>query len=358
MTNQSTAWNDRAINYHVDLSVVIGRFQGPHNGHKTLFDAARKAAPHNLCLVGSSFIARDTRNPFTFGERREMLEASVAKGFAISPIVDDLYNDQVWVGSVQTQIDRALEEKGLNPKTTRVGIVGHHKDATSYYLDMFKGKNYTNIEVPSEIDVDATSIREWLFNDKTISCDVLPDTVLHYLLDWSKNKHEIYKNLRGEYKFMEEYKKQFAGLKYPPKFVCVDAAVICHGHILLIKRRSFPGKGLWALPGGHLNDNETIMQGIIRELIEETKIKIDPTFLLASMKGFPRVFDAPRRSLRGRTISHAGLFVLNTESLPKVKGDDDAERARWFKFSEFYDMSEKMFEDHYSMVNYMIGRAG
>jgi bifunctional NMN adenylyltransferase/nudix hydrolase len=357
--NKSWSDKDALPNNKFDLSVVIGRFQPFHNGHKYLLATADALSENKLVLVGSSFKARDTRNPFTFRERHGMIHSVVGDKWNILPIVDDLYNDQVWVGSVQSQIHMVLEDKGIDPKTARVAIVGHTKDSTSYYLRMFPG--YTMVDPGSAGDLDATDIREKLLTrqfEKVNKSFILPFCVGQLIENWTKHNSETYETLCGEYDFVEKYKQQFSNLPYPPVFVTCDAVVICHGHILLVKRRSHPGKGLWALPGGFLNQNETILQGIMRELKEETRIKVDLILLQASMKGFPRVFDHPKRSLRGRTITHAGLFVLDQETLPRVRGDDDAEKAQWIPLAEFYDgFREKMFEDHDSIINYMVGRA-
>ena len=126
--------------------------------------------------------------------------------------------------------------------------------------------------------------------------------------------------------------------------------------ILLVKRRMAPGKGLWALPGGFLGANERLEDSMLRELEEETRIKVSKDLLRASIKG-NHVFDHPARSTRGRTITHAYLIVLNELKNPRVRGSDDAERAKWVPISEFYGMSEEMFEDHYSIGSYMINRA-
>ena len=64
----------------------------------------------------------------------------------------------------------------------------------------------------------------------------------------------------------------------------VDAVVVQSGHILLVKRGDMPGKGLWALPGGFLNQEETMLDGAIRELKEETKIKVPVPVLKGSIK--------------------------------------------------------------------------
>ena len=98
---------------------------------------------------------------------------------------------------------------------------------------------------------------------------------------------------------------------------------------------------------------------MIRELIEETRIKIDHRILRANIRNV-QVFDAPDRSLRGRTITHAGLIVLNEPKLPQVRGSDDAEKAKWIPISQLYtnDMRMKMYEDHWSIASYMINRVG
>lgn len=351
-------WVDKDAPDQFELAVVIGRFEPPHIGHMGLFNKAADISSHRLILVGSSFIARNIKNPFTFEERQAMLSRTTERlgKFDIAPVMDDLYNDQLWVGNVQTQIDIALEERGLDKKTSRVAIVGHRKDASSFYLDFFP--NYSLIEVSSTFGTSGTEIREQVFDKENgVPGGRMPVAVETFLQEWKAENPAIYDNLCGELEFIKQYKSQFADLAYPPVFVTADAVVICHGHILLVKRRSHPGKGLWALPGGFLNQNERIEQAIVRELVEETKIGVNETLLKASLKG-THVFDAPLRSLRGRTITHAGLFVINTPTLPKVKGSDDAEKAKWVPLSQFYEMTDELFEDHYSIGTYMIGRAG
>ena len=121
---------------------------------------------------------------------------------------------------------------------------------------------------------------------------------------------------------------------------------------MLIQRGGFPGKGLWALPGGFLNDEEKILDAVIRELKEETRIKVPAAVLRGSIVA-QKVFDDPHRSSRGRTIDHAFLFHLHENGLPKVKGDDDAAFAKWIPLSEV--KREMMFEDHFSIIENMTG---
>ena len=112
--------------------------------------------------------------------------------------------------------------------------------------------------------------------------------------------------------------------KYPRPAVTADCVVItseAEPRVLLIERGEEPFKGCWAIPGGFLNMDETTEQCAIRELEEETGLKIDK----ASQIGAYCKVD---RDPRGRTISVAYLAIVE---LPlEVSGQDDAAKAKWF----------------------------
>lgn len=353
MNTEPKSWNNKDAKSY-DLSVVIGRFQPFHNGHKCLIDFAEKIANHTLVLVGSSYIARNMKNPFTYEERESMIELC-HPNVEIGALVDDLYSNQVWIAQVQTAVYNYLTDLHGTSRGFRVAIVGHHKDESSWYLDAFPDYDYQEV---GPVTADGTTLREMLFGSVNPSVILnMPKDVRNYLCGWlNRNGDKEFKRLQEEFRFIRDYKKKWEAAPYAPTFVTTDAVVICNGHILLIKRRVAPGKGLWALPGGFLNQEETIADATIRELVEETRIKVSEATLRASVKG-QHVFDAPNRSLRGRTITHASLIVLNNKELPNVRGSDDAERAKWIPISKFYEMTEELYEDHYSIGTYMINRA-
>lgn len=93
--------------------------------------------------------------------------------------------------------------------------------------------------------------------------------------------------------------------------------------VLLIERGNEPYKGCWALPGGFLDMEETLEECAIRELEEETGLKV-------SIESIRQVgtYSRVNRDPRGRTISTAFIAVVDSP-LP-VKGQDDAARAEWF----------------------------
>ena len=95
--------------------------------------------------------------------------------------------------------------------------------------------------------------------------------------------------------------------------------------MLLIRRGRPPGRNLWALPGGFLDVDETLADGLRREVREETSLVLDRSEMREV-----RVFDAPRRSLRGRTVTHVYHYDLRRRSeRPRVAAGDDASEARW-----------------------------
>ena len=112
--------------------------------------------------------------------------------------------------------------------------------------------------------------------------------------------------------------------KYPRPAVTADCVVITseeEPQVLLIERGDEPFKGCWAIPGGFLNMDETTEQCAIRELEEETGLKIDQ----ASQIG---TYSKVDRDPRGRTISVAYLAIV--ERPLEVSGQDDAAKAKWF----------------------------
>lgn len=338
-----------------DALVFIGRFQPFHNGHKAVVEAALEQAREVVIVVGSSFAARNIRNPFTFEERKAMIKAVFPTDrVLVVPVSDYPYDDNKWVNAIQTIVDKTI------PDIADVGLIGHSKDSTSYYLNIFpRWKDH--VEVEDVGGINATDIRKNLLDED------LGDIVDRNHLIYKSMPHQAYGAMSGiisnlidtgpwvvihkEYEMVKKYKAAWKAAPFPPTFMTVDAVVVQSGHLLLVKRGDMPGKGLWALPGGFLNQDETMLDGAIRELKEETKIKVPVPVLKGSVKE-SKTFDAPNRSSRGRTITQAFFIDLGVGELPKVKGADDAEKAFWVPFNKV--KQEKMFEDHFHIIDNFI----
>jgi len=62
-----------------------------------------------------------------------------------------------------------------------------------------------------------------------------------------------------------------------PRLVVTTLPVTDKGELVLIRRAIPPGYGAWAQPGGFLESDETVLQGAIRETLEETRLIVEPT---------------------------------------------------------------------------------
>ena len=333
-----------------DTLVLIGRFQPLHNAHLEIIKRATALTDQLIIITGSAKQPRTYKNPFTSKERALMIK-NATRGLDmhihVEENIDTIYNDQAWAVRVQGIVSK------YNTLGGKVGIIGHKKDDSSFYLDMFPQWGYENVELVEFLS--AVNIRDLYFkrdvNMKFIQ-GVVPETTFDFLVEFKSTPE--YEQIIREREFVINYKKQYASLPYPPIFSTADAVVIQSGHILLIKRRAEPGRGLWALPGGYVNANtdKSVEDAAIRELREETMIKVPAPVLRGSIKR-SKVFDAIDRSPRGRIITHAFHIELPDGELPKVKGSDDAEKARWVPIAEV--RSEECFEDHYEIIQHFLG---
>ena len=122
--------NSDAVNsttaYDFDCLVFIGRFQPPHLGHLAIIREALKQARQVIVLVGSAWQARSLRNPWTFDERQAMIRSGFDdqdnQRLEITPLLDALYNDDVWVRDVQRKV-RDLTSPA-NARLPRIGLIG------------------------------------------------------------------------------------------------------------------------------------------------------------------------------------------------------------------------------------------
>ena len=340
---------DNQANKHYHYLVFIGRFQPFHNGHKAVIEEALKRSNEVIILIGSANLPRSLRNPFSVAERTAMIKGAYSKDEAARihcvALDDVLYNDTRWLQYVQAGVRSVTGDLRSD-----IGLIGHSKDSSSYYLSLFP--HWASISVPSYHNLSATPIRDSYLMGATPTSERTPEST-RKILDQFKKTTE-YQQLHEEAGFIDKYKKQWDSAPYPPTFMTADALVVQSGHILLVERRSMPGRGLWALPGGFVDPKETLFDACIRELREETRLKV-PEPVLRGSRHSQHTFDDPYRSARGRTITQAFYFQLKNDAkgLPKVKGGDDAAQAFWLPLAELD--SKKMFEDHYAIIMKMVG---
>lgn len=334
--------------------VFIGRFQPFHNSHLQVVREGLSQAKELIIVLGSAHAARNIKNPWTVQEREDMIRACLSddensRAHFVS-VRDYFYNDNLWVADIQAKVN------SITNGDPAIALIGTYKDSSSYYIKLFPQWEF--LPSRSNNTLNATDVRNILFKDsvyigedlKTLN-DMLPKQVFNWFGKFVKTKE--YSGLKEEHKFIQEYKKSWEVAPYPVTFNTVDAVLIQSGHVLVVKRKFNPGKGLIALPGGFVKESETLETSAIRELKEETGIKIDKIVLKNHVVD-SKTFDHPGRSLRGRTITHAFCIRLPDGELPEVKGGDDAAKAYWMPLMDVARLEHEFYEDHCHIINYFL----
>lgn len=379
------------------VRVYIGRFNPFHLGHAHVgYEAAK--ADLTLFLVGSAGLSRSLKNPFTFEERKSMIYAWLAdspigqhSSVSVLPLRDFPYNNTFWTRNVQ-KIVREEIKKHFDPKPNggyhawdhiKVELIGSDRDDTTWYLQTFPQWGAPKLVEPfranGTLNVSATDVRRWMFGQGVDGVDMsnlahVPDSMPLSTLEFLNRFRGTpeFASLLKTFVYVRDYKHAARAYPYPPIYQTVDNVVVCSGHVLTIVRDREPGRGLWALPGGFVNQNERLEDAALRELEEETKLtlvdgknsaKMTKRILKNSIRAHD-VFDMPGRSERGRTVTTAYYIrLLDQNPLPSVAGvlqgntdeECDARDVFWLPIDEALDRMDMWFEDHHAIIETLIG---
>ena len=118
---------------------------------------------------------------------------------------------------------------------------------------------------------------------------------------------------------------------------CVDAVVLKDNTLLLVKRRFDPFKGYWVLPGGYVEDNETVEEAVVREVKEETGIDVKIVALVG-------VFSSAGRDPR----HNVSIAYLCTPITTTIKTSDETTEVKWFKLG---DLPDNLGFDHKDIIS-------
>lgn len=327
-----------------DTAVLLSTFEPYLGAHHEALQHALQRAARLVVLLGSARAARSLRHPWSAAERSTMIRANLSPAdnarVDIHPLPDRLYDQPCWLAQVQAAMDE------LAPGATRVLQVGRAGGR-----GLLPGWDYAGVmAVPA---VGFLALRGALFGGETTTpplSALAPAPTLDMLRGWETS--DWFATLEREYAYIRDFRHSWSVAPYPPVLVTTDALVLHRGHLLLIERGREPGKGLWALPGGFVDQDETLLESCLRELHEETGLDLRGA---GQAPVCQQTFDAPHRSMRGRTITHVFRFDLNGEERPAIAGGDDASHAHWFPLAQFFAMEERVFEDHYHIARALIG---
>lgn len=125
--------------------------------------------------------------------------------------------------------------------------------------------------------------------------------------------------------------KARAEREYPKSPIVGVAAVVLHDRdVLLVRRGREPMLGAWSLPGGALELGETTAEGVAREVLEETGLRVEAVEIIATLDRIVRDKD-------GRVRYHYTLvewLCRSHGSMVDVVCGDDAAEAIWVRFTE------------------------
>lgn len=117
--------------------------------------------------------------------------------------------------------------------------------------------------------------------------------------------------------------------EYPQApLVGVGAVVVDQGRVLLVRRGREPLKGQWSLPGGLVEVGESLHAAIIREVEEETGLKIEPVELV-------ELLDRIHRDGERVRFHYVIADYLCRVTGGILKAASDADEVRWVERTEW-----------------------
>ena len=340
-----------------NYAIFIGRFQPFHVGHLYNVQRSLSISQKVIIIIGSVLRAPSIKNPFSFNMRKQMIidDLSYAKidltRIIIESVCDWLYDKKKWKDTVHSKVYQYARIEDI------VAIVGHKKDASSYYLNYFPDWQY--ISIGNYKELCSTHFRKSYFTKGKILIGYMishksDQGTFKALVKFKKVK--VFQTLRKEYRIALAYSNYWQSKILQPIFVTLNSMVVINYKILLIQRKYPPAQGLWGFPGGYLEQQECIIDGIFHKLFKNTKLNVSRKYLEKNHYE-TCVFDGFDRSSISRMVTHLGLFIINGIDLPIVTAGDNAKVAKWFDISTICKrMSAQLTDGHYQIIRYVLNK--
>lgn len=324
-----------------DVAVVCAPFQPPSRLHGEAIAAAAEAAPCVVVLCHGANAAPSPRTPWSSAERETLVREAFGALAPLSVVhVQDVrYDAGAWAAAAARAVTAAV------PGAHRVGVLGDDAPAALPVPEAWTRATPAWPLLAAEADARTRLL--WPATSGVPDAPALPPAVQAAVE--AREATGGFDALREETAFLGAFRASWAQAPYPPVFVTVDALVTWRDRVLLVRRGRAPGRGLWAMPGGFVDVGEPLADAASRELEEETGLALGPPAAPA------RVFDAPERSLRGRTITHVFRYACDGAAPPRLRAGDDAAAAEWRPLAALGPAD--LFEDHWSILEVMLSAA-
>lgn len=182
-------------------------------------------------------------------------------------------------------------------------------------------------------DISSTKVREILYYDPETHYNDVSKYIAHQTFRYIKENELYYQHSpnyqNDEKEFLKEYDKKKIENNWGEPSVTTDTIAYNGNKILLIRRKNYPYRWCWCLPGGFMNKTDLDLNyGAARELKEETGLDLNPNDF-KQIKAYGHNFD-PRLKI----VDVAFAVRVNVKDMKKIAGDDDALEAKWFDLED------------------------
>lgn len=297
-----------------DYVVYIGRFQPFHQGHLASIKYGFSIAKKIIIVLGGYKLAPSLTDPWTTKERKNMIMRSVERKelnrLCFVEVRDRLYNEELWKENV-------IQEVALIAKSTsKIAVIGHMKDASSYYLNIFP--QWPFLETGNFYNLNSTHFRDQYFLNLHPLYHGIPDAVQKILKTFRKKK--LFKQLCEEKKFIQS--------NNAPNTINPLICLRVGNYLCLEHRKHFPGKNQYSLP--NLNDVQLN--------------QIYSRHLISTQNFYKQKYD-------GHTTGKQVLFYNIPFTSFFDLSIDLKKQHEWILLDDFYLMEEKIYADHCQIIS-------
>lgn len=164
------------------------------------------------------------------------------------------------------------------------------------------------------------------FNVKELTLDQIKKLTLDQVKNETDSERKYFEQEASEDKYREWYK--IDNLRYDKPSIAMDNVILAYDKsndslkILLVVRKNRPFKGSLALPGGFMRKNESLENTVIREVKEETGLKL-------TNNDFEQLctLSNPNRDYRGHVLSTS--YITYLPEIRDIHGSSDVKNAQW-----------------------------
>lgn len=237
-------------------------------------------------------------------------------------------------------------------------------------MTMYLIKNKDNGQYIDKQDTTTLNVDKLKYTNNIMSAQIYEnkeeaDNNLLLLTQLTDSNFEIYKpfaNYKEEAEYFEsnpdidEYLKWYQHdiNRYVHPSVTVDLIALRFNkepkklQILLVKRKHWPYKGMWAMPGGFVDENETINHAVIRETKEETNVDLTNEIIIR----LPAV-SKKDRDPRTWVITNPNIVLFKQDSQTESVAGDDAAETEWVDVclsDDRLQIDKQLAFDHYDII--------